>query len=358
MTTNGGLSSVAEPPEPIGVAVIGAGYWGPNLVRNFQTNPGTEVRWICDTQVERAQRAARQSGPVRTTDIVEEVLSDPRVEAVAVATPAASHVDIAMACLETDRHVLIEKPLAMAVAEGEKLVATAAHRGLVLMCDHTYCFTPSVRRIREWIRGGGIGDVQYFDSTRINLGLIRSEIDVIWDLAPHDLSILDFVLPDDCVPLAVSAQGADPVGAGQICIGYLTIPLSGGAIAHVEVNWLSPTKVRRTIIGGSRRMVVWDDLNPSQPVAIYDKGVEFRVPPGGEAPREALISYRVGDMLAPALPQVEALSEVVAEFEGAIRERRPPLTDGESGLRVLRVLEAATSSLAANGASVPMGSSA
>jgi predicted dehydrogenase len=342
--------------EPLGVAIVGAGYWGPNLLRNVQAYAGTRVRGVCDVDRVRAEAAARHDPLIRTTTSLDDVLSDPGVGAVAVATPAATHVEVALACLETDRHVLIEKPLALSVAEGEKLVEIAARRGLVLMCDHTYCYTPAVRRIRDWSRGGGLGDVQYFDSVRINLGLVRSEMDVFWDLAPHDLSILDFVLPDDCRPLAVAAHGADPIGAGQLCVGYLTIPLSGGAIAHVHVNWLSPTKVRRTIIGGTRRMVVWDDLEPTVPLHIYDKGVEFRVAPGAEASREALVSYRIGDMLAPALPQVEPLSEVVTEFHTAIAERREALTNGTSGLRVLSILEAATASLAADGASIPIGS--
>lgn len=340
--------------DPLGVAVVGAGYWGPNLVRNFDEFAGTEVRWVCDVEPERAKRAAGQGAWSKATGSLDDVLSDPGVKAVAIATPASTHVDVALACLETGRHVLIEKPLALSVAEGEKLVAIASQRGLVLMCDHTYCYTPPVRRIREWSRGGGLGDIQYFDSVRINLGLIRSEMDVFWDLAPHDLSILDFVLPKGCRPLAVAAHGADPVGAGQLCVGYLTMPLTGGGIAHIHVNWLSPTKVRRMIVAGSRRMVAWDDLDPGAPLSIYDKGVELRLPEGAEAPREAIVAYRVGDMLAPALPQVEPLSEVVAEFVGSIREEREPLTDGRSGLRVLRILEAATASLAAGGASVPL----
>jgi predicted dehydrogenase len=339
---------------PLGVAVVGAGYWGPNLVRNFHEDPRTEVRWVCDVDPERARRAAAQGGWSRATGSLDDVLSDSGVEAVAIATPAATHVDLALSCLETGRHVLIEKPLAPSVADGEKLVAIAAQRGLVLMCDHTYCYTPPVRRIREWSRGGGLGDIQYFDSVRINLGLIRSEMDVFWDLAPHDLSILDFVLPKGSRPLAVAAHGADPVGAGRMCVGYLTMPLSGGGIAHVHVNWLSPTKVRRTIIGGSRRMVLWDDLDPGAPLSIYDKGVELRLPKGAEAPREAIVAYRVGDMLAPALPEIEPLSAVVSEFAASIREEREPLTDGRSGLRVLGLLEAATASLAAGGASVPI----
>ena len=340
--------------KPMGVAVIGAGYWGPNLIRNVQQASGFELRWVCDLDRDRARRAA---GPhcANVTDSLDDVLADPEVEAVAIATPAATHAEVALACLESDRHVLTEKPLALSVAEGEKLVALAAQRGRVLMCDHTYCYTPAVRRIREWIHGGELGGIQYFDSVRINLGLVQSDVDVFWDLAPHDLSILDFVLPEGCSPEAVSAHGADPLGAGQACIGYLTMPLTDGGIAHINVNWLSPTKVRRTIIGGSRRIVVWDDLDPAQRLSMYDKGVDLRAPMEGEALRRALISYRVGDMVAPALPEVEALQLVVQEFLAAVREARPPLTDGRAGLRVLRILEAASRSLDRRGAAVRIG---
>ncbi len=221
------------------------------------------------------------------------------------------------------------------------------------MCDHTYCYTPVVGRIRELVRGGEIGTLQFVDSVRINLGIVQPDIDVFWDLAPHDLSILDFVLPDGCRPTAVSAHGADPMGIGTPCLGYLAMPLSNGGIAHAHVNWLSPTKIRTMVIGGSRRTIVWDDLNPSQRLSVYDRGVEMPNPDDGEARRRAMIAYRLGDMVAPALPEAEALQSVMLEFTGAIRENRSPMTDGGAGLRVLRVLEAATES-AHRGTTVPL----
>ena len=227
------------------------------------------------------------------------------------------------------------------------------------MCDHTYCYTPAVRKLRELVASGVLGDIQYVDSVRINLGLVQPDIDVFWDLAPHDLSILDFVLGDTFSPRAVAAHGADPIGAGRSCVGYLTLPLPGNAIAHVHINWLSPTKTRTMIIGGSKRVVVWDDLNPSQRLSMYDRGVDLS---GNleNGQREAavkeqlMISYRVGEMIAPALREGEALQGVVAEFTGAIRNGSVPVTDGESGLRVLRVLEAATASLDRAGVLVPL----
>jgi predicted dehydrogenase len=341
-------------PKPLGVAVIGAGYWGPNLTRNFLAFPETDLRWVCDLDRDRALRAIGPRSTVRVTDNLDDVLADPRVDAVAVATPAWTHFEVALACLEEGKHVLVEKPFASSVAEGEKLVATAHRKGLVLMCDHTYCYTPAVWKIRELIRDGALGDIQYFDSVRINLGLVQPDVDIFWDLGSHDLSILDFILPDGCIPTAVGAQGADPIGVGHPCVGYLTLPLSNGAIAHIHVNWLSPTKIRTTVIGGSRRIAVWDDINPAQRLSMYDKGVDLTGPSGREISREALVSYRIGDMVAPALPEVEGLAGVVRELAASIREGRAPLTDGESGLRVLRILDTVPHSIAAGGAVVAL----
>jgi predicted dehydrogenase len=338
-------------PEPIGLAVIGAGYWGPNLVRNFQASPSFHLRWLCDLDLERARKVLGGYSTVAATDDYAAILADEEVQAVAIATPAGTHLDVAMAALRAGKHVLVEKPLAATYDEGRRLVDEAAARGLVLMCDHTYCYTPAVTRIREIVRSGELGDLHYVDSVRINLGLVQRDIDVMWDLAPHDLSILDFILPDDVTVVAVAAHGADPIGAGRSCVTYLTLELSSGAIAHIHVNWLSPTKVRTTMIGGSKRTLVWDDLNPTQRVSIFDRGVDLTAPEelGADERRDALISYRSGDMVAPALGEREALRAMVEEYAGAIRDGRAPLTDGRSGLRVLGILEAASRSLANRG---------
>jgi predicted dehydrogenase len=337
--------------EPIGLAVIGAGYWGPNLVRNFQASPSFRLHWLCDLDVARARKVLGEYSTVSATGDYDAVLGDERVQAVAIATPAGTHLDVALAALRAGKHVLVEKPLAATYAEGRALVDEAARRGLVLMCDHTYCYTPAVSRIREIVHSGELGELHYIDSVRINLGLVQRDIDVIWDLAPHDLSILDFVLPEDVTPVAVAAHGADPIGAGRSCVAYLTLELSSGAIAHVHVNWLSPTKVRTTMIGGSKRTLVWDDLNPTQRVSVFDRGVDLTAPDelGAEERRDMLISYRSGDMIAPALGEREALRAVVEEYATAIRTGRAPLTDGRSGLRVLGILEAASRSLANRG---------
>jgi predicted dehydrogenase len=265
-------------------------------------------------------------------------------------------VQVAGPALEAGRHVLVEKPLAASYVEAEALVRLAEASGLVLMCDHTYCYTPAVMKIREIVQSGMLGDLQFYDSVRINLGLVQRDVDVLWDLAPHDLSILDHVLPEGVRPTAVAAQGADPIGAGRACIAYLTVQLSSGAIAHSHVNWLSPTKVRTTIIGGSKRTLVWDDLNPAQRISIFDRGVDMASPEeiDTDERRAAAVSYRTGDMVAPALPEGEALLGVIGEFASAIREGRPARTDGRSGLRVLDVLEAASASLEYRGAVVPL----
>ncbi|MFJ3201438.1 Gfo/Idh/MocA family protein [Streptomyces sp. NPDC086989] len=340
--------------EPLGVAVVGAGYWGPNLVRNFQSSPEFRLRWLCDLNIDRARKVLGGYSTVQATSDYTAVLADPAVEAVAVATPAGTHLDVALAALRAGKHVLVEKPLAATYEDGLRLVTEAESRGLTLMCDHTYCYTPAVGRIREMVRAGDLGEIQFFDSVRINLGLVQKDVDVLWDLAPHDLSVLDFILPENVRPVAVAAHGADPIGAGQSCVAYLTLTLNTGAIAHVHVNWLSPVKVRTTMVGGSKRTLVWDDLNPTQRIAVFDRGVDMTAPQeiGADERRDMLVSYRSGDMVAPALGEKEALRSMVEEFAAAVRTRRPALTDGRSGLQVLDILEAASRSLEFRGAVV------
>ncbi|MFJ1564037.1 Gfo/Idh/MocA family protein [Streptomyces erythrochromogenes] len=339
---------------PLGIAVVGAGYWGPNLVRNFQSSPQYRLRYLCDLDLDRARQVLGRYSTVQPTSDYAAVLADPSVQAVAVATPAGTHLDVALAALRAGKHVLVEKPLAATYEDGMRLVAEAEKRGLTLMCDHTYCYTPAVRRIRKMVRSGELGEIHFVDSVRINLGLVQKDVDVLWDLAPHDLSVLDFILPDHVQPVAVATTGADPIGAGQSCVAYLTLQLNTGAIAHVHVNWLSPTKVRTTMVGGSKRTLVWDDLNPTQRISVFDRGVELSTPQeiGADERRDMLVSYRSGDMVAPAIGEKEALRSMVEEFADAIRTGRPPLTDGRAGLKVLDILEAASRSLEFRGAVV------
>ncbi|KRA25004.1 oxidoreductase [Microbacterium sp. Root61] len=333
------------------VAVIGAGYWGPNLARNFRASHDWELAAICDLDRERAQRVADGVGGVPVTRSLDDVLSDPSIHAVAIATPARTHHPIALAALQAGKHVMVEKPLADERVRGAEMVELARDRSLVLMADHTYCYTPAVLKIHDLIAEGFLGEILFVDSVRINLGLIQPDVDVFWDLAPHDLSIMDFVLPGGLNASTVAAHGADPLRTGKSCIGYLAMPLEGGAIAHVHVNWLSPTKIRQMVIGGTKRTLVWDDLNPQQRVSVYDRGVDLVLQSKETADaRASRISYRLGDTWAPALEEREALAEVAAEFAASIREKRNARTGGEAGLRVLSVLDAATCSLAAGGA--------
>lgn len=340
------------------VAVVGAGYWGPNLARNFRSSDDWELAAVCDLDEARARKVAA-GADVETS--LERLLQRDDVDAVAIATPAGTHRSIAVAALEAGKHVLVEKPLAGSRDEALDIVRAAHERDLTLMCDHTFCYTAVVQAIAQIISAGDLGDILFIDSVRINLGLVQPDVDVLWDLAPHDLSIMDYVLPGGLQPQGVWAHGADPIGAGRACVGYLTMPLAGGAIAHVHVNWLSPTKIRQFVIGGSKQTLVWDDMNPQQRLSVYDRGVDIdlNASTADLVDRTAAgVSYRLGDMRAPALPEREALAAMVTEFAAAIHARRPPRTDGEAGLRVLSVLEAARVSLAESGRMVPVALSA
>ncbi|MHB1063936.1 MAG: Gfo/Idh/MocA family protein [Georgenia sp.] len=334
---------------PLRAAVIGAGYWGPNLARNFRNHPDWDLVAVCDLDTDRARRVVGARSTVEVMSDTAELLARDDIDAVAVATPAHTHAPIALAALEAGKHVVVEKPLADRSDLARQMVDRARTLDRVLMVDHTFCYTPVVLKMRELIADGALGDIHFVDSVRINLGLVQPDVDVFWDLAPHDLSILDFILPGGLAPTGVAAHGADPIGAGQSSVGYLTLPLPGGAIAHVHVNWLSPTKIRQMVVGGSKQTLVWDDLNPNQRLTVYDRGVDLgELTPGGRK-AAANISYRLGDAWAPALPEREALGQMVGELASAIRQGRSPRTSGYAGVRVLRVLEAATISLAQSG---------
>ena len=336
--------------EHVNVAVIGAGYWGPNLVRNFSSCPTTTVAAICDLDRAKAEKlAARFPGPRVSTDFAD-VLADDDIHAVAIATPVHTHFPLAKAALLAGKHVLVEKPLTLSSAEGQELVDLAAERDLRLMCDHTFCYTGPVRKIRELVHSGELGEVLYFDSVRVNLGLFQSDVNVLWDLAPHDLSILDFVLPDHIKPVAVSATGLDAMNTGYESVAYLTVHYDDALIGHVHANWLSPVKVRMTLVGGTKKMVVWDDTSPSERIKVYDKGVDV-----DESKREELlVRYRHGGAHIPVLENTEALLMMASEFSDAIRQGRAPLTSGEDGLLVVKILEAANASIAQGGARVEL----
>ncbi|HET7724251.1 MAG TPA: Gfo/Idh/MocA family oxidoreductase [Propionibacteriaceae bacterium] len=333
--------------DTLRVAVIGAGYWGPNLVRNFRSSPDWDLVAVCDLDAQRAARVIGDRSTVEVETDVARLLQRDDIDAVAIATPARTHAELAIAASNAGKHVLVEKPLASTLDDARRMVQAAADNGRVLMLDHTFCYTPAVRHIRQLIADGVLGDVLYVDSVRINLGLVQPDVNVFWDLAPHDLSILDFILPSGLDVGPVTATGADPLDTGRVCVGHASLPLPGGAIANISVNWLSPTKIRSFVIGGSKSTLVWDDLNPMQRVAVYDRGVDVARRPDDLAERKQVaVSYRMGDIHVPALREAEALGLMVGEYAAAIREGRPPLTDGHAGMRVLSLLQAIDDSLA------------
>lgn len=329
----------------IGVGIIGLGYWGPNLLRNFAEVEGAEVRVVCDLRAERLSPAVARYPRIKAVRGIEEVLADPSVDAVAIATPVSTHFEIATAALRAGKHVLVEKPLAGSTEEAMRLIDEAARRRLVLMVDHTFVYTGAVRKIAQLVSSGALGDIYYYDSVRVNLGLFQHDVNVLWDLAVHDVSIMDHVLP--VRPRAVSATGMTHVAGGHENIAYLTLFFDSTLIGHIHVNWLAPVKIRRTLIGGSQRMIVYDDLEPSEKIKIYDKGITVSSDP--ESVYQMLVGYRAGDMSAPRLDATEALRTEIAHFVECIEGGARPLTDGASGLRVVRLVEAASASMAARG---------
>ncbi|MDB5540175.1 MAG: putative dehydrogenase [Devosia sp.] len=337
----------------IGIGVVGYGYWGPNLVRNLIEIPTAQLRWVCDLRTERLAGMRSRYPAVQITEDYEELLRDPKVDAVCIATPVATHFTMAMKALRAGKHVFVEKPIAANARDAERLVEEAERRGLVLAVDHTFIHTGAVRKMRELV-GNSLGQLYYYDSVRINLGLFQHDVSVIWDLAVHDLAIMDYLLPER--PVAVAATGMSHVPGEPENIAYLTLYFPSRLIAHVHVNWLAPVKVRRTLISGSERMIVYDDLEPSEKVKIYDKGITLTGSPArhGENIRQMLVGYRTGDMTAPQLDTTEALTRELKEFVSCIETGLVPTADGRAGLRVVRILEAATQSVNQRGAVIEL----
>jgi predicted dehydrogenase len=337
----------------IRVAVVGAGYWGPNLVRNFSSTPGMEVACVCDLAEARLAEMARKFKVGRTTTRFEDVLSDPNIDAVALATPVATHRSLGERALKAGKHLWVEKPLAGTVEDAQALVSQAQAQKRCLFVDHTFLYTPAVRKMRELISAGELGDVLYFDSVRVNLGLFQSDTNVLWDLAPHDLSIARYVL--GIHPKEVSAVGVRHVDGAHENMAYVTLKYDRNVVAHFHFNWLAPVKVRFTMIGGSKKMIVYDDLEVVEKIKVYDKGIDVtRADQDIEARRRALISYRSGDMWSPRLDGTEALALAALDFAGAIKEGREPIANGRAGLEVVQVLAAAQKSMDLNGAFVQL----
>ena len=334
----------------IGVGVIGYGYWGPNLVRNFYQTKGAKVQTICDQKIDRLDLVASRYPAVRLCSDAQQLINDPSVDAVCIATPVSSHFDLALAALRAGKHVLVEKPMTANVTQASILIEEALKRNLVLMVDHTFIYMGAVRRIKEIIDNDGLGEVYYYDSTRINLGLFQQDVNVIWDLAVHDLSIMDYLLK--CKPRAVSATGLSHVKGQPENMAFLTFFFECNVIAHINVNWLSPVKLRQTLIGGSKKMIVFDDLHSSEKIRVYDRGITFNS--ADENVYQTMVGYRTGDMWAPSYIQTEALQEEAAHFVACIEGKEKPVTDGEMGLRVVSALEAADQSLRTQGQMVEL----
>ncbi len=329
------------------IGVIGCGYWGPNLLRNFAENEAAQLRWICDLDEARLAAMGRRYPMAQTTSDYRRLVNDPELHAVAVVTPVATHFPLAKELLSAGKHVLVEKPLTATVGEAEELIELAQANNCTLMVDHTFVYTGAVRKMKEIVTNGELGDLLYFDSVRINLGLFQRDINVLWDLAPHDLSIMDYLIERQ--PEGVSAIGSCHIEAGIENIAYLIMKFPDDFIAHFHFNWLAPVKIRHTLIAGASKMILYDDIEPTEKVRVYDKGVTANRVGDREEAYQTLVSYRTGDVWAPKLDATEALRYVVAEFLDSIRTGRAPLTDGQAGLRVVRLLEAAQKSLKCGG---------
>jgi predicted dehydrogenase len=326
------------------VAVIGVGYWGPNLIRNFLSLDEVENVIACDLDESLLNKTAKRFAGIETATDYEEILLRDEVKIVAIATPVSTHFEIAKNSLLAGKHCWIEKPMTASVSEAEELIELAEQKNLKIFVDHTFIYTGAVRKMKEIITSGRLGEIYYFDSVRVNLGLFQHDVNVIWDLAPHDLSIMDYLL--ERKPLAVSAIGSCHVGNGLEDIAYLTLEFENNLIAHFHVNWLAPVKVRKTLIGGTKSMIVFDDMETSEKIKIYDKGIEVT---NREGVYETLVQYRTGDMLSPKIDQTEALALGTKDFIDSILNDRKPLTDGVSGLNVVRILEASTLSIQKRG---------
>jgi len=333
----------------INVSVIGYGYWGPNLVRNFSGTDGVNLVSVCDKNPEALKRLAKAytNGIVTTTDITD-VLTSPEIDAIAIATPVYTHYELAKKALENGKHVFVEKPFTSTVAQAEELVELADRKNLTIMVDHTFLFTGAVRKIKELISDGVLGKLYYFDSTRVNLGLFQHDVNVIWDLAPHDFSIMDYVVEEK--PVAVAATGAAHFN-GKENIAYVTVYFPNNMIAHFNVNWMSPVKLRSTLIGGDKKMLVWNDLESDEKIKIYDKGVEVVTQ---ESIYDLLVSYRSGDVWVPKVNPLEALKVEADYFVDCVTNNKTPINDGLAGLRVVKILEATDKSLKSRGETIPL----
>ncbi len=339
--------SASSRESMIRVGVIGYGYWGPNIVRNLNGLNSAQAEMVCDKSPSALARARKAHPGIRTVSDPDEILCSREIDAVAVVTPVWTHFELAKRALENGKHVFVEKPFTSNSAQAEELIELAARKKLTIMVDHTFLFTGAVRKIRELTEASALGDLYYYDSLRVNLGLFQHDVSVIWDLAPHDLSIMDHIIKGE--PEAIVATGEKHLN-GVEDVAFITVYFPRNVIAHINVNWLSPVKIRTTLIGGQKKMLVWNDLVADEKIRVYDKGVQ--ITPGEEGIRDLLVSYRTGDMWAPQVEQLEALQVELDYFAECIRNSKTPFNDGHAGLRVVRMLEAAEASIRKRGALV------
>jgi predicted dehydrogenase len=332
--------------------VIGYGYWGPNVVRNLDLLDGAEVLAVCDKSPSSRKRAQKAYPNLRVTSDSAELMSSKDIDAIAVITPVWTHYELAKAALEHGKHVFVEKPFTSNTAQAEELINLAAKKNLKIMVDHTFLFTGAVKKIRQLLKEGTLGNLYYYDSTRVNLGLFQHDVNVIWDLAPHDLSIIDHLIAE--TPEAVVATGQTHLN-GFEDVAFITLYFPNKIIAHINVNWLSPVKVRTTLIGGEKKMLVWNDLEADEKIKIYDKGIDIK---NQQGLYNLLVNYRSGDMWSPQVEQVEALNQELAYFVDCIVHDKVPFNDGAAGLRVVKMLEAANESLRKRGSLVYLSANA
>jgi predicted dehydrogenase len=332
----------------INIGVIGYGYWGPNIVRNFSSHDDTKVLCVCDSDQKAMDRVLKSYPHVTVTCDYNEILTSTEIDAVAVVTPVSTHFELAKKALENGKHVFVEKPFTSTVSQAEELITLAEKKKLIIMVDHTFIFTGAVKKIKQIIDKKMLGDLYYYDSVRVNLGLFQPDVNVIWDLAPHDLAVMDYLISEK--PVAISASGKAHVN-GMEDTAYVTVHFSNNLIAHFNVNWLSPVKVRTTLIGGERKMLIWNDLEADEKIKIYDRGVEVR---SKEADYKMRVNYRSGDMYAPRIEPIEALKIETEHFIRCIRENKAPMNDGYAGLRIVRMLDACSESLRSQGREIPL----
>jgi predicted dehydrogenase len=332
--------------KKVGIGIVGLGYWGPNLIRNFSEVEKCNVLMACDLDEDKLRLIGQRYPSIQVTSRYDDLLNAPNIDAIAIATPVYTHYELARKALERKKHAMIEKPMCATVGEAQSLINTAHENNKLLMVDHTFLYTSSIRKIKELVSSGKLGSIYYFDSVRINLGLFQPDVNVVWDLAPHDFSIANYVIEEE--PVSLSVLGKDVNDNKVACMAYVTMKYRSGIIAHIHVSWLSPVKVRRIIVGGSKKMIIYDDVEPTEKVRVYDTGVQFDYTK--ENPLQP--TYRLGDIHVPRLEQKEALWVEASHFVDCILHNKKPLTDAEAGLAVVKLLEAADTSLSEGGIEV------